>query len=56
MRFCDIDFLECASEVDALLTESRLIKDVQPRHNKEQKDDKSFPYLMITARGLPSRS
>ncbi|HBE68733.1 MAG TPA: excinuclease ABC subunit C [Planctomycetaceae bacterium] len=46
----DIDFIECESEVDALLAESRLIKDVQPKHNKEQKDDKSFPYLMITTR------
>ena len=44
----DIDFVECESEVDALLVESRLIKDVQPKHNKELKDDKTFPYLMIT--------
>lgn len=44
----DADFLECESEVDALLVESRLIKDIQPKHNREQKDDKSFPYLMIT--------
>jgi excinuclease ABC subunit C len=44
----DIDFVECESEVDALLMESRLIKDVQPKHNKELKDDKTFPYLMIT--------
>ncbi len=44
----DIDFLECESEVDALLVESRLIKDIQPRHNKDLKDDKSFPYLQIT--------
>ena len=49
-EICDIDYLECESEVDALLAESRLIKDVQPKHNKEQKDDKSFPYLMITTR------
>ncbi len=49
-EICDIDCLECDSEVDALLAESRLIKDVQPKHNKEQKDDKSFPYLMITTR------
>lgn len=46
----DIDFIECESEVDALLMESRLIKDIQPRHNKELKDDKTFPYLMITTR------
>ena len=46
----DIDYIQCDSEVDALLVESRLIKDIQPRHNKQQKDDKSFPYLMITTR------
>ncbi|MFO0916174.1 MAG: excinuclease ABC subunit UvrC [Pirellulales bacterium] len=49
-EICDADFIECESEVDALLMESRLIKDVQPKYNKDQKDDKSFPYLMITTR------
>ena len=44
---CDADYIECDSEVDALLVESRLIKDTQPKYNKEQKDDKTFPYLMI---------
>lgn len=48
-EIADIDFMECESEVDALLVESRLIKDIQPVHNKEQKDDKSFPYLQITS-------
>jgi excinuclease ABC subunit C len=46
----DIDFIDCESEVDALLVESRLIKDIQPVHNREQKDDKSFPYLQISTR------
>jgi len=45
----DLDVLECESEVDALLRESRLIKDIQPPFNARQKDDKSFPYLQITA-------
>ncbi len=49
-EIADIDFIDCESEVDALLMESRLIKDIQPKHNKELKDDKSFPYLMITTR------
>jgi excinuclease ABC subunit C len=49
-EIADIDYMLCDSEVDALLTESRLIKDIQPRHNKDLKDDKSFPYLMITTR------
>ncbi len=45
---CDIDVLECESEVEALLRENRLIKDIQPRFNERLKDGKSFPYLQIT--------
>ncbi len=44
----DVDFLAADSEVDALLMEARLIKDIQPIHNADLKDDKSFPYLQIT--------
>ena len=47
----DIDYLEAESEVDALLVESRLIKDIQPKYNQDLKDDKSFPYLEIHTRG-----
>jgi excinuclease ABC subunit C len=46
----DIDCIETDSEVDALLLEARLVKDVQPRFNSELKDDKTFPYLQITTR------
>ena len=46
----DIDFLEAESEVDALLLEARLVKDIQPRFNIELKDDKTFPYLQIRMR------
>ncbi len=44
----DIDFLDAESEVDALLMESRLVKDIQPKFNRDLRDDKSFPYLQIT--------
>src|SRR5271157_1745378 len=44
----DIDHLVADSEVDALLMEARLIKDIQPKYNHDLKDDKSFPYLQIT--------
>ncbi len=44
----DVDFMEAESEVDALLMEARLIKDIQPKYNRELRDDKSFPYLQIT--------
>ncbi|MCA9253277.1 MAG: excinuclease ABC subunit UvrC [Phycisphaerae bacterium] len=47
-RVVDIDFLDCETEVDALLKEARLIKDIQPPHNAQLKDDKTFPYLEIT--------
>jgi excinuclease ABC subunit C len=46
----DIDFLPAETEVDALLMEARLIKDIQPRFNVNQKDNKSFPYLQIRVR------
>src|SRR6516165_5152581 len=46
----DIDFLAAESEVDALLLEARLVKDIQPRFNVELKDDKTFPYLQIRIR------
>ena len=47
-EIADVEFLETDSEVDALLLEARLIKDIQPRFNQELKDDKTFPYLEIT--------
>ncbi|HAH46609.1 MAG TPA: excinuclease ABC subunit C, partial [Planctomycetaceae bacterium] len=49
-EIADIDYLETETEVDALLLEARLIKDIRPRFNSELKDDKTFPYLEITTR------
>src|SRR5262249_16983550 len=46
----DIDFVQCETEVDALLLEARLIKDIQPRYNTDLKDDKTYPYLQIRTR------
>lgn len=47
-EICDIDFMQVESEVDALLAEARLIKDIQPKYNSDLKDGKTFPYLQIT--------
>ncbi|MHC4717480.1 MAG: excinuclease ABC subunit UvrC [Planctomycetota bacterium] len=46
----DLDVVECDSEVDALLRENRLIKDIHPPFNRGLKDDKTFPYLQIRTR------
>src|SRR5581483_8583805 len=46
----DFDIIQTDDEVEALLTENRLIKDIQPRYNARLLDDKTFPYLMITTK------
>ena len=47
-EIADVEYIQTHSEVDALLLEARLVKDIQPRFNQELKDDKTFPYLQIT--------
>lgn len=44
----DFDTIQTDSEVEALLAENRLIKDIQPRYNARLLDDKTYPYLMVT--------
>jgi excinuclease ABC subunit C len=43
----DIDYLNAESELDALLMEARLIKDILPKFNRDLRDNKTFPYLEI---------
>ena len=47
-QIADFETLETESEVEALLVENRLIKDIQPKFNARLLDDKTFPYLMVT--------
>ena len=43
-----VDYIETETEVDAMLKEARIIKDIQPAYNSDLLDDKTFPYLEIT--------
>ena len=46
----NVEFLPAESEVDALLQEARLIKDIHPRYNVRLTDDKTFPYLEVAVK------
>jgi excinuclease ABC subunit C len=43
-----IDFIATKSETEALVLESNLIKRHRPRFNASLKDDKSYPYIVVT--------
>ncbi|NOY53774.1 MAG: excinuclease ABC subunit UvrC [Deltaproteobacteria bacterium] len=47
-RVFQVDFMVTASEVEAFILESNLIKKNRPRYNILLKDDKHYPYLRLT--------
>ena len=48
-QVADLDWILAGSEAEALLYEAGLIREKQPKYNVLFRDDKSYPYLKITA-------
>jgi excinuclease ABC subunit C len=43
-----VEIISTPTETEALLLEANLIKQLRPRFNVQLRDDKSFPYILIT--------
>ena len=52
-KIADLEFIVTDTEVEALILEANLIKDKKPRYNVDLRDDKTFPYIRITAEDFP---
>jgi excinuclease ABC subunit C len=49
----DLEIINTDSEVESLILEMNMIKKLKPRYNVNLKDDKSYPYIVITNEPYP---
>lgn len=52
-KIIDVDVIVTDNELEALILEANLIKQHTPRYNVNLKDDKSYPYIVITNEVFP---
>jgi len=47
-QIAEFEYITCDSEMEALILECNLIKKYQPKYNVLLRDDKTYPYIMVT--------
>ena len=52
-KIVDVELTVTDTEIEALILEANLIKQLKPRYNVLLKDDKSYPYIVITKEPFP---
>ncbi|MGC8897232.1 MAG: excinuclease ABC subunit UvrC [Bacteroidota bacterium] len=52
-RIANVEIIVTDSEVESLILEANLIKRLKPRYNVNLKDDKSYPYIVVTNEPYP---
>lgn len=52
-KISDLEIIQTDSEIEALILELNLIKELKPRYNVNLKDDKTYPYIVITNEPFP---
>jgi len=49
----DFEYIVVGSELEALIAENSLVKNYKPKYNTLLRDDKTFPYIVITDEPFP---
>ena len=52
-KITDVEIITTDNEIEALILEFNLIKSLKPRYNVMLKDDKTYPYIVITNEPFP---
>ncbi len=47
-QIAEFDYITCETEMEALILENNLIKKYMPKYNVLLRDDKTYPYIVIT--------